>query len=409
MARAHFVTYLTDTNGAVIPGATVTVRTPDTVSPISETIYAEDDTSGNTQKANPFTADADGKVEIWLTVPKVVDLYVTKTGYDPRTIRATAHQLTSSTLTVADDGTPLAQRAGLNFIDGFTLTDDSVNNETEIRLDYAEVGDMPATAFGQANSAGALNEVARADHEHEMPANPVSAHEVTYDHADIALNETAIANHLADTVDAHDASAISFTPVGSIAASDVQAAIAEVDSEKAASGHTHSSSVPAGSIFAFGGTSAPAGYLMCDGTAVNRTTYSALFTAIGTNYGVGNGSTTFNLPDLRQRFPMGKADAGTGSTLGGTGGTVDHAHSTPAGTSGSEASHTHGVSGTTTGPSSSPSNMTAGGSTQYAGAAHNHDLSATSGAGSSHSHSTPSGTSGTGNPPFQTVNYIIAT
>lgn len=88
---------------------------------------------------------------------------------------------------------------------------------------------------------------------------------------------------------------------------------------------------PAGAIMGYGGTTAPGGYLLCDGSAISRTTYGHLFTAIGTTYGVGDGSTTFNVPDLRQRFPLGKATSGTGSTLGGTGGAIDHTHTvTPA-------------------------------------------------------------------------------
>ncbi len=81
-----------------------------------------------------------------------------------------------------------------------------------------------------------------------------------------------------------------------------------------------------GGIIMYGGSSAPSGYLMCDGTAVSRTTYSTLFGIIGTTFGTGDGSTTFNVPDLRQRFPLGKATSGTGSTLGATGGTIDHTH-----------------------------------------------------------------------------------
>lgn len=74
--------------------------------------------------------------------------------------------------------------------------------------------------------------------------------------------------------------------------------------------------IPVGSATLFFGASAPTGWLFCDGSAVSRTTYSALFTAIGTTYGVGNGSTTFNLPDLRGRLPMG---AGTGNQSGASG------------------------------------------------------------------------------------------
>lgn len=59
-------------------------------------------------------------------------------------------------------------------------------------------------------------------------------------------------------------------------------------------------------------TTAPSGWALCDGSAISRTTYSSLFSAIGTTYGSGNGSTTFNIPDLRSRSPIG---AGTGSGL----------------------------------------------------------------------------------------------
>ena len=66
-------------------------------------------------------------------------------------------------------------------------------------------------------------------------------------------------------------------------------------------------------IAPFAGASAPTGWLLCDGSAVSRTTYSALFAVTSTTYGVGDGSTTFNLPDLLGRTPMG-AGSGTGLT-----------------------------------------------------------------------------------------------
>lgn len=62
---------------------------------------------------------------------------------------------------------------------------------------------------------------------------------------------------------------------------------------------------PAGVIISYGGTSAPTGYLTCDGTAYSRSTYSGLFAAIGTTWGVGDGSSTFNVPDLRGAFTRG--------------------------------------------------------------------------------------------------------
>jgi microcystin-dependent protein len=88
--------------------------------------------------------------------------------------------------------------------------------------------------------------------------------------------------------------------------------------------------IPTGMIAPCALSSAPAGWLLCDGSAISRTTYAALFTAIGESYGAGNGSTTFNLPNLQGRFPLGKATSGTGSTLAGTGGSLDHEHTVPA-------------------------------------------------------------------------------
>lgn len=60
-----------------------------------------------------------------------------------------------------------------------------------------------------------------------------------------------------------------------------------------------------GAVLSFAMVTAPTGWLACDGAAVSRTTYAALFTAIGTTYGAGDGSTTFNLPDLRGEFVRG--------------------------------------------------------------------------------------------------------
>jgi microcystin-dependent protein len=110
----------------------------------------------------------------------------------------------------------------------------------------------------------------------------------------------------------------------------------------------------------YAGSTIPTGWLACDGTAVDRTTYADLFTAIGVTFGAGNGSTTFNLPDTRSRMPIG-AGTGTGLTnraLGTAGGgetktinsanlpthqhTIDHDHGNQ-GTTTTNISHQHGI------------------------------------------------------------------
>jgi microcystin-dependent protein len=67
---------------------------------------------------------------------------------------------------------------------------------------------------------------------------------------------------------------------------------------------------PTGTLTAFAGSTAPSGWLVCDGAAISRATYSTLFGVIGTSYGAGDGSTTFNLPDLRGRVPVGLSATG---------------------------------------------------------------------------------------------------
>lgn len=75
---------------------------------------------------------------------------------------------------------------------------------------------------------------------------------------------------------------------------------------------------PAGIIMPFAGTVAPQGCLFCDGSAVSRTTYAALFEVIGTTYGEGDGSTTFNIPDLSGRVVIGVSNSHALGTTGGS-------------------------------------------------------------------------------------------
>lgn len=74
--------------------------------------------------------------------------------------------------------------------------------------------------------------------------------------------------------------------------------------------------VPAGTVMAFAANSTPDGFLLCNGAAVSRSTYAALFSAIGTTYGAGDGSSTFALPNLTDKFIQGSGTAGTVKAAG---------------------------------------------------------------------------------------------
>jgi microcystin-dependent protein len=152
--------------------------------------------------------------------------------------------------------------------------------------------------------------------------------------------------------------------------------------------------IPVGGLMPYAGATSPEGWLLCDGTAINRTTYANLFAVLGTTYGSGNGTTTFNVPDMRSRMPMG-AGAGTGLTsraLAATGGAESvviasgnlptHVHSIdpPDTTSGDDnTEHTHSID---------PPNTTSTG----ANVDHSHSVdpanTTSGGANSSHYHST---------------------
>ena len=81
----------------------------------------------------------------------------------------------------------------------------------------------------------------------------------------------------------------------------------------------------AGIVLPYAGTTSPNGFLLCDGAAVSRTAYPQLFSVVGTSYGAGDGSTTFNVPDLRAKIPVGLQSSDEDfDTVGKTGGEKDH-------------------------------------------------------------------------------------
>lgn len=96
---------------------------------------------------------------------------------------------------------------------------------------------------------------------------------------------------------------------------------------------------PSGEIKMWPIATAPSGFLLCTGAAVSRTIYAALFAVIGTTFGAGDGTTTFNLPDFDNRFPVGAGDLYTVAATGGSKDAVvvSHTHTV------TDSGHTHGI------------------------------------------------------------------
>jgi len=140
----------------------------------------------------------------------------------------------------------------------------------------------------------------------------------------------------------------------------------------------------------FGGptVSPPAGWLLCNGQAVSRTSFSSLFASIGVLYGVGDGSTTFNLPDYRDSFPRGAVNDAARGTTGGVNDV------TLTGPQSGIAAHDHNFAGF--GADQTP--LTSGGSNRRSSGSTNLTLeTGPTTAASSHEN----------RPPFQDINFLI--
>lgn len=180
---------------------------------------------------------------------------------------------------------------------------------------------------------------------------------------------------------------------------------------------TTTGSNPTGTILCFAGATAPAGYIMCDGGAYDRGVYASLYAVIGTTYGVGDGSSTFNSPDLRGRIAVGKDDMGgtpanrvdsagsgvDGKTLGANGGSQNVAITTaqlPA--------HSHGILGGLTGSTLPINNAATSAFCGLSSSSLTYFNTAPSG-GNQFIQNTGSGTAHNNVQPTLVVNYIIKT
>jgi len=168
-----------------------------------------------------------------------------------------------------------------------------------------------------------------------------------------------------------------------------------------------------GTIFPWSASSPPSGFLECDGAAALRSTYSALFAVIGTTYGAGDGSTTFNVPDLQDNIPMGRsgtkalASTGGANTVTPTGNVAGSTANATLSTA-QLASHGHSVGPRGTLVNEAPVATFTGGQASGISVPN----TGNSGSGQGHSHNMSANFSGTANSvlqPYLTLIYIIKT
>src|SRR5690606_812425 len=212
-----------------------------------------------------------------------------------------------------------------------------------------------------------------------------------------------LAQHIQDLNDRIDADRLRITSLEATPVDTAKLADRAVTTPKLADGAVTPPKIaegfypPTGTVLPYAGDAAPAGWLLCDGRAVSRTQYARLFEVIGTKFGAGNGSTTFNLPDFRGRLPMGAADgAGVGTREGSAEASLavanlpSHSHGAGSLATNSAGSHSHG---------SGNLSAASAGSHSHSLGSHSHSAGSLRVSGGSHSHPIPGRTAPTSSEP----------
>jgi microcystin-dependent protein len=252
---------------------TLAAGTTTPVATYTNTVDASNRTNPNT---NPIVLDGNGMADLVINAATKI-VFTTPTGNISSPIWTVDNLGTSSNDVVDGNG---------NFLETFTQATGAVNY---INLANAATGNSPiVTGTGGDTNVG-LNFNVKGSGAINLNAN------------------TNISGNLAVTGTSSFTGAASFTvpPSGAL---------------------------PSGFGMDYYGTSVPSGWLECNGQVISRSVYSGIFTAIGTTFGAGDGSTTFALPDFSRRVAVGRGGSGTATlanTVGATGGEETHVLTTP--------------------------------------------------------------------------------
>lgn len=315
-----------------------------------------------------------------------------------RTVTLTSAPLSPSTVDISYTTTSFGKRYTLGYRkEGTTIGDmsfaEGMNVEASGKYSHAEGNGSRATgavshaendaiASGSYSHAEGASTKSSGNYSHAEGVNSESSgdysHAQNYDTIAASDSQTALGKYnVADSADTYACI------IGNGTSDNARSNALTVDW----SGNVMSQGM-AGMIQMFAGSTAPTGWLICDGSAVSRTTYATLFSVIGTSYGTGDGSTTFNLPDMRGKFPLGVSSShpitGTGSSGGAETVTL---------TTNEMPSHHHDVTYAQYNRGTGSSTTSA---LQYTGYT---KQTSDTGGGQAHENM----------PPYRTVNFIIAT
>lgn len=281
---------------------------------------------------------SDGKLANASVMPETLGPGITL-NFEPPTAWATAVNYTVGQTVFETDAFYICVAVHTSSV----FANDLASGRWDLLVDFASVASDAANSAAAAAASEATAILKAAEAATSASAAAASATTATTK-ASEASTDAGTASAAAATATTKASEASTDAGTASAAATTATTKAAEAAASAASVGKT----VPVGSVFFLAALTPPVGYLKANGAAVSRTTYAALFAVIGTTYGVGDGSTTFNLPDLRGEFLRG-LDDGRGVDTGRALGSAQaqeiqtHAHDVdpPAVTSSQDGGHNH--------------------------------------------------------------------
>ena len=313
------------------------------------------DSTGSTPNSNPVVLDSRGEANVWLgeatykfKLTDANDVEIWTVDYISAPTTSVSAVLTGNVTISSDSSGPALKITQTGTGDVMRVQDSADPDSTPFVINSAGLVGLGTVAPAEALD---IDNDGKIQFSSSGTARMVISADGTNSTIDVKADRNLVIKTNATTIlTVNDADVTATVPV-------VLPAAPTTTLQAATKGYVDGlTGAPAGIISAFAGSSAPTGWLACNGAPISRTTYATLFAAIGTTWGPGDGVNTFNLPDLRGMFLRGTGTNGTGSSSGTVGPAVgtynadtylNHNHT--ASSSVSDPGHAHGYTAPTSG------------------------------------------------------------